>query len=407
MERKNLQQAEEAARLAEIEAKKAEEKWKVAKAEAEEAFRKVETAREAEAEAKRRAENVRREAEKNRREEAACKAEVERQHQEEEAACEAEAEKKRQEEARRLEEEKRRTENVMREKKECYADVKVRADEVKRKAEAFLELVCESHSLGVQWGLSDLRKAERAVLKAETNVSEAEKAVHEAEKKWKAAAAQVEEAARKAEEKRRAEEEARKAEEKRQAEEAAQKAEEKRQAQELAAKLCDEEQWKTIKARMHRENKLGLVDRIYLKAGMVVRYEEKKYLIIEVRTLSRGKGVQYTGVDLADIECEGKVSLESGERLVALRPGETMEVLNCTGFKLRGGSLENCHGEMQKSELIYLYHDADMYIFIDENTYDQFMLSDETVVDSLIGIKENDKVIMTFYDGVPFWVEKK
>lgn len=381
MERKNLQQAEEAARLAEIEAKKAEEKWKVAKAEAEEAFRKVETAREAEAEAKRRAENVRREAEKNRREEAACKAEVERQHQEEEAACEAEAEKKRQEEARRLEEEKRRTENVMREKKECYADVKVRADEVKRKAEAFLELVCESHSLGVQWGLSDLRKAERAVLKAETNVSEAEKAVHEAEKKWKAAAAQVEEAAR--------------------------KAEEKRQAQEQAAKLCDEKQWKTIKARMHRENKLGLVDRTYLKAGMVVRYEEKKYLIIEVRTLSRGKGVHYTGVDLADIECEGKVSLESGERLVALRPGETMEVLNCTGFKLRGGSLENSHGEMQKSELIYLYHDADMYIFIDENTYDQFMLSDEIVVDSLIGIRESDKVIMTFYDGIPFWVEKK
>jgi elongation factor P len=53
----------------------------------------------------------------------------------------------------------------------------------------------------------------------------------------------------------------------------------------------------------------------------------------------------------------------------------------------------------------YLYHDGDLYYFMDNETYEQIPISYDLVEDAIKYIKENDNVSLKFYKEKCFLVE--
>ena len=53
----------------------------------------------------------------------------------------------------------------------------------------------------------------------------------------------------------------------------------------------------------------------------------------------------------------------------------------------------------------YLYHDGELYYFMDEETYDQVPLPYELVEDAIRYLRENDEATVKFYKDNAFIVE--
>ena len=53
----------------------------------------------------------------------------------------------------------------------------------------------------------------------------------------------------------------------------------------------------------------------------------------------------------------------------------------------------------------YLYNDGDLYYFMNNETYDQIAIDNETVGDSLKFVKENEVVKVCSYNGSVFAIE--
>jgi len=60
---------------------------------------------------------------------------------------------------------------------------------------------------------------------------------------------------------------------------------------------------------------------------------------------------------------------------------------------------------LDKKKCQYLYKDSTGYIFMDEQSYDQFPLPADVVADQMVFIKPNDTVDVTFHDATPLSVE--
>lgn len=74
--------------------------------------------------------------------------------------------------------------------------------------------------------------------------------------------------------------------------------------------------------------------------------------------------------------------------------------------QMRMGSSENVEpAYLEKRNCEYLYQDGDGYVFMDQNSFDQFTLQKEMVADQMFYIKENESVIVTFFDDRPITLE--
>ena len=60
---------------------------------------------------------------------------------------------------------------------------------------------------------------------------------------------------------------------------------------------------------------------------------------------------------------------------------------------------------LETKEMQYLYHDGDLYYFMDLETYDDLMLTHEQVEDAIPFVKENTNVTVRFFKGAPFSVQ--
>ena len=60
---------------------------------------------------------------------------------------------------------------------------------------------------------------------------------------------------------------------------------------------------------------------------------------------------------------------------------------------------------LDKREMQYLYKDGDRFVFMDNETYDQYHLENEMVGEMMQYLKENDKVHVIMYDGKAISVE--
>jgi len=54
---------------------------------------------------------------------------------------------------------------------------------------------------------------------------------------------------------------------------------------------------------------------------------------------------------------------------------------------------------IESKEMQYLYNDGQLYYFMDNETYEQLPLERDQVEDAIMYIKENDNVIIRFYQG--------
>jgi len=60
---------------------------------------------------------------------------------------------------------------------------------------------------------------------------------------------------------------------------------------------------------------------------------------------------------------------------------------------------------IDKKTMLYLYHDDDIYHFMDQNTFEQFVLPKKLLGNSVNFIKEDIEVTVDFYDNNPIGVE--
>src|SRR5829696_5597952 len=56
---------------------------------------------------------------------------------------------------------------------------------------------------------------------------------------------------------------------------------------------------------------------------------------------------------------------------------------------------------LDRRDMEYLYKDADGYVFMDKETYEQVTLSEDAVGDLPLFLKENNSCQVTFYEGKP------
>ena len=60
---------------------------------------------------------------------------------------------------------------------------------------------------------------------------------------------------------------------------------------------------------------------------------------------------------------------------------------------------------IDRVDMQYLYNDGDLYYFMNNETYDQIAIDNETVGDSLKFVKENEVVKVCSYNGSVFAIE--
>jgi elongation factor P len=60
---------------------------------------------------------------------------------------------------------------------------------------------------------------------------------------------------------------------------------------------------------------------------------------------------------------------------------------------------------LDKKKAEYLYKDSSGYVFMDQQNYEQFPLSEELVGDKMAFVKENTVVDVTFHETLPIGVE--
>ncbi len=115
--------------------------------------------------------------------------------------------------------------------------------------------------------------------------------------------------------------------------------------------------------------------------GLTIELDNGIYQVIEFQHVKPGKGAAFVRTKLKNIKSGGVV-----ER--TFRPTE-----KCP------------QAHIEKKDMQYLYHDGDLYNFMDVETFDQFGLNEDAVGDSLKFVKENEMVKMLSHNGDVFAIE--
>ena len=118
-----------------------------------------------------------------------------------------------------------------------------------------------------------------------------------------------------------------------------------------------------------------------VRNGTTFEMDGSVYKVVEFQHVKPGKGAAFVRTKLKNV-INGSV-LEK-----TFNPSE----------KLQGA-------EIEKRDMQYLYNDADLYYFMDNNTYEQIPLNKEELGDALKFIKENMSVKILSFKGKVFAVE--
>jgi len=115
--------------------------------------------------------------------------------------------------------------------------------------------------------------------------------------------------------------------------------------------------------------------------GLTIEFDNNIYQIIEFQHVKPGKGAAFVRTKLKNIKSGGVVEK-------TFRPTEKCPTAH-----------------IEKKDMQYLYHDGDLYNFMDTETFDQFGLNEDSVGDSLKFVKENEMVKMLSHNGEVFAIE--
>ena len=115
--------------------------------------------------------------------------------------------------------------------------------------------------------------------------------------------------------------------------------------------------------------------------GITIELEGNIYQIIEFQHVKPGKGAAFVRTKLKNIKSGGVVEK-------TFRPTE-----KCPQARI------------DRKDYQYLYADGDLFYFMNVENYEQIALNEETIVDALKFVKENEMVKVCSYNGNVFAIE--
>ncbi|MEZ5987876.1 MAG: elongation factor P [Planctomycetota bacterium] len=118
-----------------------------------------------------------------------------------------------------------------------------------------------------------------------------------------------------------------------------------------------------------------------IKKNMTLVIDGELFQVLDREHVTPGKGQAVNHVKLRNLKT-------GSQKQLRLSSSQTVELAYLDH--------KNCQ---------YLYRDSTGFVFMDEASYDQFPLPDEVIGDRMGYIKENESVIVTFYEGAPLSVE--
>ena len=118
-----------------------------------------------------------------------------------------------------------------------------------------------------------------------------------------------------------------------------------------------------------------------LKNGLVLNIDGQLWTVVEFQHVKPGKGGAFVRTKLKNV-LSGKVVDRT------FNAGVKVETAN-----------------VDKRDMQYLYKDADDFVFMDEQTYDQLHVSAAVVGDAAQYLLENQSAVVATHDGAPLYVE--
>lgn len=117
------------------------------------------------------------------------------------------------------------------------------------------------------------------------------------------------------------------------------------------------------------------------KKGLKIDFKDAPWVIVDFQHVNPGKGAAFTRTKIKNLET-----------------ARTIEVTFKSGDKV--GIPDVATKEMQ-----YLYNDGSSYTFMDNETFDQFTLTEAEIEEAKLFIVENSTVSVTFYKERPVTVD--
>ena len=117
------------------------------------------------------------------------------------------------------------------------------------------------------------------------------------------------------------------------------------------------------------------------RKGITFEMNGEPHVILDFQHVKPGKGAAFVRTKLKNIKSGGVI-----ER--TFRPTEKVD-----------------RAHIDRKDMQYLYNDGDLYYFMDQETYDQIALGQDSLGDALTFVKENEIVKILSHNGNVFGVE--
>lgn len=117
------------------------------------------------------------------------------------------------------------------------------------------------------------------------------------------------------------------------------------------------------------------------RTGLTLEIDNGVWQIVDFQHVKPGKGAAFVRTKLKNVINGGVVEK-------TFRPTEKFP-----------------QARIDRVDMQYLYNDGDLYYFMNNETYDQIAIDNETVGDSLKFVKENEVVKVCSYNGSVFAIE--
>ncbi len=118
-----------------------------------------------------------------------------------------------------------------------------------------------------------------------------------------------------------------------------------------------------------------------IKKGLKVKIQGAPWTVVEFLFVKPGKGTAFTRTKLKNL-ITGQVVERN------FRTGETLEPV-----------------DVETRSALFMYHDGDSYIFMDNETYEQFPVMQSALGDSAGWLIDNMQCDILFYEGRPISVD--
>ncbi len=118
-----------------------------------------------------------------------------------------------------------------------------------------------------------------------------------------------------------------------------------------------------------------------IRPGNIIEYEGGIWRAVKIQHTQPGKGGAYMQVEMKNL-------IDGRKTNVRFRSAETVE-------KVR----------LDTKDFQYLYHDGDLLVFMDKDTYEQISIPEETIGEPAAFLQDGMDVVMELYDEKPISVQ--